>query len=179
MSEITKGGGNFVGYEYKVVLSKDDMASMYIDSYESFGWIFDENTPVKKSGGQVLLNLKRDRKIINKVELTRLERHFEACMDEINALERSKKLIARIFSISIGVVGTVFMALSTFAVTNNPPLVLPCILFAIPGFIGWGLPYFIYKRTIKYRTIKVAPLIEKKYDEIYDVCEKGNHLLAK
>ena len=36
------------------------------------------------------LRLKRDRKIVNKTELTRLQRNFEACVREIQSLENSK-----------------------------------------------------------------------------------------
>jgi len=51
------------------------------------------------------------------------------------------------------------------------------LLFAVPGFIGWIIPYFLYRRAIGKQTEKLAPLIEQKYDEIYEICEKGNKLL--
>lgn len=74
--------------------------------------------------------------------------------------------------------GTAFMAGSVFAVTAQPPHVLMCILLAIPGFLGWIFPYFIYKRIAARQTEKVIPLIEDKYDEIYEICQKGNKLLV-
>ena len=49
--------------------------------------------------------------------------------------------------------------------------------FAIPGFIGWILPIFIYRNMVSAKKRKLDPLIEQKYEEIYDICEKGNHLL--
>lgn len=58
------------------------------------------------------------------------------------------------------------------AVGQSPPGDL-----AIPGFIGWILPYFIYKSVVKKQEEKAAPLIEAKMDEIYEICEKGNRLL--
>lgn len=177
MSEITKGGNGFVGYEYKELSVKSDKVSFYIDGYRCFGWVADGNITPQKSGTQVIIKIKRDRKILNKVELTRLQRHFEGCVDEIKIFEKSKISAARIGSITIGLLGTVFMALSTFAVTNEPPQILLCVLFAIPGFIGWGLPSFIYKAVLKRRTKKISPLIEQKYDEIYEICEKGNSLI--
>ena len=69
------------------------------------------------------------------------------------------------------------MAGATFAVTTQPPYVILCILLAIPGFIGWILPYFVYKKVLGKQIEKVTPLIEEKYDEIYEICEKGNRLL--
>lgn len=177
MSELTKGGSGFVGYEYKEVSARRDRVSILLDGYRSFGWVFDENNAPQKSGSLVLLKLKRDRKILNKAELTRLQRHFESCMEEIAMLEKAKTSAAKAAAITVGLVGTAFMALSTFAVTHAPPLLLPCVLFAIPGLVGWGLPYYIYKEILKRRSAKILPLTEKKYDEIYEVCEKGNNLL--
>ena len=43
------------------------------------------------------LRLKRDRKIVNKTELTRLQRNFEACVREIQSLENSKTSKATIW----------------------------------------------------------------------------------
>lgn len=129
--------------------------------------------PQKKA----LVRLKRDRKIINKAELTRLQRNFEACASEIEALERSKTAKATAAAIALGILGTAFMAGSVFAVTAQPPLIALCIILAVPAFAGWILPYFLYKNIVKTQTEKITPLIEKKYDEIYEICEKGNSLL--
>lgn len=48
---------------------------------------------------------------------------------------------------------------------------------AVPGFLGWGLPYFLYRMGVRKQTEKMTPLIEEKYDEIYEICEKGSKLL--
>ena len=69
------------------------------------------------------------------------------------------------------------MAGSTFAVTASPPHILLCIVLAVPGFLGWILPYFVYKKVVEKQTEKVTPLIEEKYDEIDSICERGNKLL--
>lgn len=112
------------------------------------------------------------------MELTRLQRNFEACVSEIEALEKSKTSSATMYALSLAMIGTAFMAGSVFAVTASPPHIILCILLAIPGFLGWILPYFLYKRIVGKQTEKLTPLIEKKYDEIYEICEKGNKLLS-
>ena len=61
------------------------------------------------------MKFKRDRKVRNKAELTRLQRQFDSCVSEIESLERSKYLRASVFAYIIGVVGTAFMAGSVFA----------------------------------------------------------------
>lgn len=178
MSEIIKSGDNFIGYEYKEVNGNSKQASLYLDGYMSLGWIVDKNIETVNVAGKISIKLKRDRKIGNKAELTRLQRHFEACVNDIESLEKSKETVATMVSIAIGILGTAFMALSVFAVTNEPPMILACILFAIPGFIGWLLPLFAYKYLVKKRTKQIRPLIDQKYDEIYEICEKANGLVS-
>lgn len=73
--------------------------------------------PVSNLAGQSRISLKRDKKIGNKMELTRLQQHFESCVKDVKGLEAAKK------------------------------------------------------------REKLQPLIEEKYEEIYEICEKGNSLL--
>ena len=177
MSEILKGGNNFIGYEYKEISADSEKASMFLDGYMNFGWTPDENISPSRILGRVTIKLKRDRKILNKAELTRLQRHFEACMSDIDGLEASKMQSATIWAIAIGIIGAAFMAGSVFAVTATPPLIVLCIILGIPGCIGWVLPYFVFKKMAQKRTEKITPLIEQKYDEIYEICEKGSKLI--
>lgn len=167
----------YAGYEYKTVQVKEELFSFYLDSYQCFGWVQDENTSTLSSDGQKNIKLKRNRKIVNKMELTRLQRNFEACMNEISLLEKSKTTAACILAISVGIIGTAFMAGSVFAITAPTPHIILCIALAVPGFVGWVLPYFLYKSITVKRTNRITPLIEEKYNEIYNICEKGNSLL--
>ena len=172
MSEIKRDSAAFVGYDYKEITAAGERASFYLDCYQNFGWLPDEREP-----GKGKLVLKRERKIMNKAELTRLQRHFEACMDEIKALEKSKTANAAIAALVVGLIGTAFMAGATFAVTHVPPLVVLSILLAVPGFLGWIAPWFLYRGIVSRRTKVVNELMEQKYDEIYEICEQGNKLL--
>lgn len=172
-----KKGTPFIGYEYKQISVPSSQVSMYLDCYEAFGWETEDSIfPVRESG-MVTLRMKRDRKIINKTELTRLQRHFEACIREIDELERSKTAAATVWSLVIGIIGTAFMAGSVFAVTHQPPVYWLCIVLAVPAFIGWIVPYFAYRRIVEAQTKKLQPMIEAKQDEIYEICEKGQSLL--
>ena len=81
------------------------------------------------------------------------------------------------YALIVAIIGTAFMAGSTLIVTAQTPHVILSALLAVPGFIGWILPYFLYKKATEKQTEKIVPLIEQKYDEIYEICEKGNKLL--
>lgn len=173
----------FVGYEYKEIISDKEKMSFMIDCYECFGWELDNNytsSPVNAHGPspKIVLGMKRDRKIMNKMELTRLQRNFESCVKEIGMLEQAKTSGATMWALIIGFMGTAFMAGSVFAVTADPPRIFLCILLAIPAFAGWILPLFVYRKIVQEKTEKMIPLIEEKYEEIYEICEKGNKLLA-
>lgn len=171
------GQKEYTSFEYRELNVKEDLASFYLDSYENFGWQQDDNFPPQESGGMVTLRLKRNRKIINKVELTRLQRNFEADMEEIASLENAKTTQAMVAALTVGILGTACMAGSVFAVTAAPPIIWLCILLAVPAFAGWIFPYFIYKKLKAEKTKKVTPYIEEKYEEIYEICEKGHSLL--
>lgn len=165
---------NFVGYEYTNVTVKRSVANLYEDSYENFGYELESKSDIVGKIDSVLMRFKRDRKIRNKSELTRLQRNFDSCVNEVIELEKSKYIMASIVAYIIGIIGTAFMAGSVFFVTAG--MVVPCIILAVPAFVGWALPYFLYKNIVKKKTAELTPLIDEKYDEIYDICEKAHSL---
>ncbi len=171
----------FTAYDYKEIEAERNMIPFLRDGYENFGWETQEKTVESNNhpnqNHKSILQMRRNRKIMNKPELQRLQSHFEACVKDVNALEKSKDSKATMISLIVGILGTAFMAGSVFAVTAEEPLIVLCIILAIPGFIGWILPYFLYKEIREKQTQIINPLIEKKYDEIYEICEKGNKLL--
>ncbi len=164
-------------YDYLKVTVEDSLCSQYMDGYSCFGWKQDENLSSETSGGRVTLHLKRSRSILNKTELVRLQRHYEACMQEIAALEASKSSVPMIVSLTCGLAGCAFMAGSVFAVTAASPIIWLTVLLGIPGFVLWGAAYFGYREARRRRTEQVTPLIEAKYDEACAVCEKAQQLL--
>ena len=100
----------FVGYEYLDVTVKRNMAHLYADSYENFGWELEGTGEQIGKVDSVVMKFRRDRKILNKVELTRLQRNFDACVSEITSLEAQKYIKASAVAYAIGVIGTAFMA---------------------------------------------------------------------
>lgn len=164
-------------YDYFKVTVNEDMLSQYMDGYGSFGWKPDENVQTEKGMGKATLHFKRERSILNKTELTRLQHHYEACMDEIRTLEESKQSVPTMVALTCGLTGCAFMTGSVFAITATPPVIWLNILLAVPGFILWGAAYFGYKEARRRRVKKVTPLIENKYEEAYQVCVQADKLL--
>lgn len=167
----------YTGYEYKEISVAAKDLSLFLDGYENFGWIPEDPRPTDPGRGTVTLHLKRNRKIINKMELTRLQRNFESCMGEIRQMERSPRRTATARALGVGLLGTVFMAGAVFAVTGEPPRYLLMTLLSIPGFAGWFLAPLLYRRQLQKQRRKLRPFIEAKYEEIDQLCEKGHSLL--
>jgi hypothetical protein len=160
---------NFVGYEYKEVSASRNLEGVYADGYPNFGWQLD-------GGGFGRLKFKRDRKIRNKAELSRLQRQFEAMVGEIENLERSKTTGAQVTALTVGLIGTALVGGATFAFIygNMIPLML---VLALPGFVLCGVAYLLYNKVKAKKCTSVEPLIDKKYDDIYEVCAKAHTLL--
>ena len=92
----------FESFDYTKVTVAENQMSQYMDGYEHFGWKVDSNVPIEKGMGKVTIHLKRSRAVLNKMELTRLQRHFEACMSEIAALENSTECFAMLAALTSG-----------------------------------------------------------------------------
>ena len=176
MGEANVQSVNFVGYEYRDITIDRSIESMYADSYQNFGWVLDSTSTPAIGINAVAMKFKRDRKIRNKAELTRLQRQFDSYVSEIMGMEKSKTSTAFTIALTVGLVGTAFMAGATFAFLAG--FIMLCIILAMPAFVGWILPYFLYKTTYAKKAATVGPLIDGKYDEIYEICERANSLLG-
>lgn len=183
MLEMNRNAQAYVAYEYKEATVDLKRASEYLDGYESFGWELDDayeahasyaGMPVRES--LISLHLRRDRRIVNRMELTRLQRQFEACMKEIHTLEGLKDIHATICSLCTGVVGLALLFCATFTAITSKALTWLSILLAIPGIICCALAYPIYGRTYQRREREVESLLDAKREEICTICEKGHRL---
>jgi len=106
----------FIGYEYKDVTVSSSLEALYTDSYGNFGWQLDgTDAPLSVGLNAVTLKFKRDRKIPGKAELSRLERQFNTCANEVLKLEREKGIAASVAAYVIGVVGAGFTVGGIFA----------------------------------------------------------------
>jgi hypothetical protein len=149
-----------------------DLLPLCSDCYRALGWtILNTSNGI----GTVTMKLQRDHKIKNRTALCDLQRKCEEAFKSIERLEKSKMKNAMAASLGTGIIGTVFMAGSVFAyLASMIPL---CVILAIPGFIGWMLPYSLYKKIEKKSINKTAPIINQNYDLIYESCEKATNLL--
>lgn len=165
---------SYRGYDYKKLKILNSKDYEYLDALKCFGWKIDE----EKNKDTNVYVLKRERNIINKTELLRLEKNLDVCNNDIYKLLKSIHSHASIVSLAVGLIGTIFMTLSTFSIIGKTPNISLCIIFAIPGFICWILPYFIYKMYKKKREKDIYQFIEEKEREIDIICNKAMNLIS-
>ncbi len=186
-NQTEKNETGYIGYEYREISVPREWSSLCMDSYPCFGWEPDPNQgegDEARCGGdagaskkRARLYFRRRRNLCNKAELTRLQRHFDSCVAELEELKKSEKTVPAMWALAAGILGTAFMAGATFAAVANPPIIWLTVLLAIPGFLGWILPYFFYQMMVRKKMEEIRPLMEQKYDEIDKICEKGTNLL--
>ena len=98
-------------------------------------------------------------------------------MHKIELLEQSKTIKATIIAILIGLCGVMCIVSSVLYITAGHSTRWLSTILGTLGLVGCTLPCFIYRMIVANREKVVNPLIEDKYDEIYEICEKGNKLL--
>lgn len=166
--------GQYIGYEHQSLTVSGRMLALYTDNYQYFGWELEEKSRPLPGVNKYLLGFKRNWKIINKVELTRLQRQFDSHIREIERMEQSKFVFASMAAYTIGIIGSAFMAGAVFAYLAG---IIPlCIVLAVPGILGWIVPFWCYRFMQKKKAAEVQPFIERKYEELYAVCERAHAL---
>jgi len=175
MNESLNNKNSFTSYEYKDINIRRGMERLYADGYPSFGWTLDATEP-SLSLTNICFKFKRNRRIQNKAELTRLQQEFEGKAHEIEKLEESKAIAPSVIAYGLGIVGAAFTAGSILAFLSHSTVL--CIILAIPALIGWIVPYFAFNKVKQNKEEKMAPIIDRQYDAIYEVCEQANRLLA-
>lgn len=159
---------NFIQYEYKDVNINDELDLQYLDALTYFGWHIDES----KTSSEHLFILKRERTIMNKMELIRLERNLASCFREIRNLHTSIHSYATMISISVGLVGIVGAILAFYFYRLQYHFLMG--LFIALALLGIGAAYPSYMQCYKKRDLKMNYLVDQKYDEIEEICKKAS-----
>ena len=110
-----------------------------------------------------------------KTKLNELERDFTKSFNELETINENYKNKGIITSLTIGLIGTAFLAGATFSFLGG--LYLLMVLLAIPGFIGWALPYYINKNINSKELRKVNQRSEELRQDIYTVIETAFRLM--
>ncbi len=171
---------DYRSYDYTTVQTSQKDAPQTIDCYECLGWEL-----VKSSDYGILpwvtLQFKRNRKIKNKEQLTRIQVRLNDAMDSLDVMEQEKTKNATIWSLVLGIIGALIFGgglclflVETFAF-GLAGFIVGVVLGAI-GAVVCGFAYPIYKKIRAQKTAQMNVLIEKKKDEIAQLCEDAQKL---
>lgn len=163
----------FVEYEYKISHIKRNLLDLYSDNIKSFGW--DITSINSKNKENIELKLRRNRNTPNRDELIRLESKFNAIVTEIRKMKNREVIPALTSASLIGIIGSMFMAISVFFYTLYG--LIPSLLISIPGFIGWGSIYLVYTKINDSISAQLDPEIYKEMDRLYETCKRAHKLL--
>ncbi len=162
----------FVAYEYKDILISKKFSNLYLDCIENLGW---EIVNKEKNFSKIKLSLKRKYNYKEKAKLNELELKFTNSFNELEMINETYQNKGLITSLTIGLIGTCFMAGATFSFLGG--LFLLMVVLAIPGFLGWIFPYFINKNINEKQLRKVNQRSEELRQEIYEVIEQAYRLI--
>ena len=184
---------NHIQYEYLSINVKSKMEPIVLDTYKNFGWEIisssaltdKEDYYINNTGinGERLVNVRfrRDRKINNKEKLNILQRKCEEIFENIDKLEKEPQSKGTMYSLSVSMIGCIFLAISVFIITANESLINYIISTPI-GLIGiscWIFAFFEYKKVKTKLEEKNKPLIEEQYEKIYEACDESQRLIGE
>jgi hypothetical protein len=172
---VTTGDKGFVAYEYLTLQVPRSLEPVYKDSFHNFGWTFEDYSPNLGKVGSTNLKFKRNRRIKNRPVVMELQRKCQTALETIDRLERSRGVSAFVTAMTIGLVGCGLLAGSVFAATDESWVV--CFVLGIPGLLLWLLGYLSYNMVYSRKSAKVAPLVDREYEIVYETTEQANSIL--
>lgn len=169
-----------ITYDYKTVDATQKNAIEVIDCYEALGW---ELANKNEGFTSVSLTFKRGRKIKNKDQLNRMQMKLDDHINGIGVLEKRKTLKASTIAIILGVIGALVfgggMSICLTLPFSNLISYITGSVLALAGALIAFPAYFIFKKINVKDTMKLDVQIDKKRDEISQLCEDAQRLLQQ
>ena len=169
-----------ITYDYKTVRVNRTMEAMLTDAYQNLGWELTNTTMAEGSLTNVNVSFKRNRKIENKMELTKLQEKVDNILANIENLQTKKKNAGVVEGISTGVVGALIfgggMSMSMLN-TASVGLLVGGIAVGIVGIAVGLLGWLVFKKINKKKNTKIQPILESEFDKLADVCEQAHGLI--
>lgn len=176
MADKKDNGKNLERYDYLEKKVNSHFEIFYTEYYPCFGWVIVKEATLKNRNLEVHIAFRRKFDIAHKMELLRLQAKFDSCMEELRNLEIAKVFGAVAAAVMLGLLGIGFMigAIMLSSIYG----VLGGVL-AIPAMGGWLMAFPCY-RMIKGKKQKVIqPLIDEKYEELYQISLSAYQLTSR
>jgi len=176
--DVQSTASEYVAYDYLSVRAERELEPLYKDTYRSFGWTIEGYGAGIAGISTLTLKLKRERKLKDRPLIAELQRKAERALSQIANLERSKSTTAIALALTIGIIGSAFLAGSVLAITESDSWGLSIPLGAI-GLLAWLAGFLSYERVRARKTAQLTPVIDRQYDVVYETCEQAARLLPE
>lgn len=175
---------DYIVYEYVSINVRKNLVHKYIDFYKNFGWIYINNKEKRDYYINDIpdlnteeINFKRDRNINKKEKLNKLQEECEKALLAIDNLEKMPQILAQVYSLNMGFIALVFIAISVFMAIKN--IWWAMVICGVVGFISCIFPYPIYKKVLEQRKEKNKTKIEEQYDIINNAYGQVKEILLE
>lgn len=165
----------FVAYEYLTLQVPRTLEPVYKDSFNNFGWQFEDYSPNLGNPASVNLKLKRDRRLKNRPVILELQRKCHTALENITRLEKSKTTAAITAATAFGLVDCSLIAGAVFAVLAESWVLMGVLqVLGLAACLGG---YLSYNKVQSSRSARVAPLIDREYETVYETTEQAHIIL--
>lgn len=168
-----------ITYDYKTVRVQRSMEAMLTDAYENLGWEVTNTQMAGVGTNNVDISFKRDRKVVNKQELNKLQFKIDDTLEKIRKIQNQKGNAGVPEGIATGVVGALVLGggMSMVMVLSGTAYLIGGIVLGVVG-IGIGLLGWLVDNKIqKKKLAKLEPQYQEELDKLSDLCEEANKLL--
>lgn len=166
----------FIAYEYLRVTTDLTYEALHRDAYAAFGWVLDDRRPRTPGRPEVVLTLKRDRRLRHRTAVSELQRRCARALAEIVRLERAPHRDGTMAALVVGLLGTVPLAGSVFAVQAGLPVL--CAVLGVPGLLLWAAAWPVHGAVRARVAARCAGPVDEQYEIVASTGEQAVHLLG-
>lgn len=162
--------------QYRAIRVPRDREALYRDIYADFGWSVTASPPASPWRRELMVQFSRPRRLAESSELTILQRSADQSLRRILSLERSSARVASLTAYAVGLVGTVFMAVSVFALLGDETML--SVVLGVVGIVWWVAPHVLYRGLLASRRSASAPRIDAEFGALFACAERAVRIAA-
>lgn len=166
-------------YDYKTVSVRREMEPMFIDTYENLGWEMINTTLQAGALTHVNVSFKRDRKIKNKVALSKIQNKVDITLSNINKINLSKQSAGVPEGLTVGICGALIFGggMSMCMCLQGVGYMIGGIALGVMGVGVALLGWLTHNKCRNKKLAKLEPMLDEELNKLSDLCEEGHNLL--
>lgn len=163
-------------FEYASTVVDNELVQVAVDSYESLGYEF-TGRRASAAGKISTLSFRRNRKVRGKAQLAKIQRSMDDAIASIGRMEGEKSRKAVSQALAIGIVSALVLGVGMCCTMVWDGLMALGIVVGLLGIAGCVGGFLRYRTVFDRETARLAPSIEKAYDNLATLCEEAQAAL--